>query len=98
MSRKPKAEPAWKPPVGLKIEVCVSRGDAFFKAEATPSEALNIARMLTVMARTLTSEAPDLLPHADSVPGGALPYDWAEEYYEGRARGASAPRRKGLGF
>jgi hypothetical protein len=80
-ARKPKA---WQPPPGLKIEVCVSRGDAYFKAEATPAEALNVARLLTALIRQLTADAPDLLPHADCVPGGVLPFDWIEDL-EGKA-------------
>ena len=89
--RKPKP---WAPPPGLKIEVAVSRGDAYMKAEATPADALNVARLLTVLVRQLTAEAPDLLPHAESVPGGVLSYDWAEEY-AGEAR-KSAPKRVGF--
>lgn len=82
----------WAPPAGLKIEVGVSRGDVFFKAEATPAEALNVARLLVAMARKLTEEAPDVLPHADSVPGGVLGFDWMEEY----AGEAKAPPRVGF--
>ncbi len=89
--RKPKP---WAPPAGLKIEVCVQRGDMYFKAEATPSDALNVARLLTVMCRQLTKEAPDLLPIADSVPGVVLSYDWAEEF----ADGSKAKPAKPLGF
>lgn len=89
--RKPKG---WMPPSGLKIEICVQRGDAYFKAEATPADALNVARLLTVMARKLTEDAPDLLPVADTVPGVVIGYDWAEEFAEG-----SQPKpRKRLGF
>ena len=73
-------KPEWTPPAGLKIEIGVSRGDVFFKADATVSEALNVARLLVAMVRKLSEEAPDTLPHADSVPGGVLGYDWAEEY------------------
>lgn len=74
---------AWAPPSGLKIEVCVSRGDCYFKAEAAVSDALNVARLLTAMARQLTADAPDLLPTADSVPGTVISYDWDEEFFGG---------------
>ncbi len=89
--RKPKP---WTPPAGLKIEVCVQRGDMYFKAEATPADALNVARLLTVMCRQITADAPDLLPIADSVPGMVLNYDWQEEF----ADGGRAKPAKPLGF
>ena len=78
-----KKKPAWAPPSGLKIEIGVSRGDAYFKAEAAVGDALNVARLLTAMARQLTVEAPDLLPIADSVPGTVIAYDWNEEFFGG---------------
>jgi hypothetical protein len=80
--RKPKG---WTPPPGLTIEVTVTRGDVQFRAESTPADALNVSRLLTVMARHITEDAPDLLPHADTVPGAVLPFDWAEDA-EGRKR------------
>jgi len=89
--RKPKP---WQPPPGLKIGIRVGRGDCTFEAEATPADALNVARLLTVMARQLTHEAPDLLPHAESVPGAVLGYDWAEEY-AGEAQ-KTVPKRVGF--
>lgn len=89
--RKPKG---WLPPSGLKIEICVERGSIYFKADATPADALNVARMLTVMCRQITNEAPDLLPIADSVPGDVLAYDWAEEFGDG----AKAKPHKNVGF
>jgi hypothetical protein len=92
-ARKPKP---WSPPAGLKIEVGVSRGDLFMKAESTPAEAANVARLLTAMVRLVTDEAPDLLPHADSVPGVVIGYDWAEEYAEYRK--TPQPPSKKLGF
>ena len=79
-ARKPKP---WSVPPGLKIGIRISRGDVLLEAESTPAEALNVARMLTAMLRKLTAEAPDLLPLADSVPGGVMGYDWAEEFAEG---------------
>lgn len=88
MPRKPKA---WTPPAGLKIEVGVSRGDVFLKADATAAEAVHVGRLLVAMVRQLTADAPDTLPHADSVPGAVLPYDWADDYAGSRA----APR---IGF
>lgn len=92
MSRR--KAPAWAPPSGLKIEVCVSRGDAYFKAEAAVADALNVARLLTAMARQLTVDAPDLLPIADSVPGTVIGYDWDEEFFGG----GKAKSPKPLGF
>ena len=77
--RKPKD---WQPPAGLRVEVIISRGDATLKADATVSEALNVARLLTAMVRQLTKDAPDLLPLADNVHGSTMPYfedDWADE-------------------
>jgi hypothetical protein len=91
--RKPKP---WSPPAGLKIEVGVSRGDLFMKAESTPTEAVNVARMLTAMVRMVTGEAPDLLPHADSVPGMVLGYDWAEDYAESGKKAQRPPKRVGF--
>jgi hypothetical protein len=89
----PRKKP-WSPPSGLRIEVCITRGDAYFKAEATVAEALNVARLLTAMARKLTEDAPDLLPVADSVPGSVLAYDWGEEYTDS----SKAKPPKKLGF
>jgi hypothetical protein len=74
---------SWAPPSGLKIEVFVARGDISFKAEAAVSDALNVARLLTAMARQITVDAPDLLPTADSVPGTVIGYDWNEEFFGG---------------
>ena len=79
--RKPKA---WAPPVGMKVTVSIERGGATFSADASPADALPVARLLTVMARTLTAESPDLLHQETSVGGSVLPYDWAEEYEQGR--------------
>jgi sulfate adenylyltransferase subunit 1 (EFTu-like GTPase family) len=91
-----KAKPAWAPPSGLKIDVSVSRGDLMFRAETTPADAMNVARMLVVMARQITGEASDLLPYAESVPGMVLGYDWAEEYADGRKNRAAAPKKVGF--
>lgn len=75
----------WAPPAGLKVEVFVARGDVSLKAEAAVGEALNVARLLVAMVRQLAKDAPDILPHADSVPGVVLPY--VEEWeLEGRTR------------
>jgi hypothetical protein len=87
--RKPKG---WVPPAGLKIEVGVSRGDVFLKTEAAVGDALNVARLLVAMVRQIAVDAPDVLPHADSVPGSVLPYDWMEEYADG------GKGRIGIGF
>lgn len=86
----------WAPPSGLKIDVSVSRGDLMFRAETTPADALNVARMLVVMARQITSEASDLLPYAESVPGAVMGYDWAEEYAEMRKHHHAAPKKVGF--
>lgn len=86
----------WTPPAGLKIEVGVSRGDLFMKAESTPAEAVNVAKMLTAMVRVVTEDAPDLLPHADSVPGMVLGYDWAEEYADARQQPTTPKKRMGF--
>jgi hypothetical protein len=67
------------------VEVFVARGDVSFKAEATVGEALNVARLLVAMARQLAADAPDILPHADSVPGAVLPY-YEDGDVESRAR------------
>lgn len=91
-----KTKPGWAPPSGLKIDVSVSRGDLMFRAETTPADALNVARMLVVMVRQITDEASDLLPYADSVPGAVLGYDWAEEYAEGRKNRTAAPKKVGF--
>jgi hypothetical protein len=75
----------WTPAAGLRVEVFVARGDVSFKAEATVGEALNVARLLVAMARQLAADAPDILPHADSVPGGVLPY-WEDGDVDARTR------------
>ena len=80
--RKPKA---WTPPAGLKIEVGVFRGDVSLKAEATAADALNVARLLVAMVRQLAKDAPDILPHADTVPGGVMEMPWYD-VVEDRAR------------
>ena len=69
----------------LRVEVFVSRGDLTLKVETTVGEMLNVARAMIATVRTLAKEAPDMLPHAEHVPGDVLPYDWAEEYAEGTA-------------
>lgn len=91
-----KAKPAWAPPAGLKIDVSVSRGDLMFRAETTPADAMNVARLLVVMARQITTEATDLLPYADSVPGMVLGYDWAEEYAESGKIAKKQPPKVGF--
>ena len=91
----PRKKPSWTAPAGLKIEVSVARGDCYFKAEAAVGDALNVARLLTAMARQLTLDAPDLLPTADSVPGVVIGYDWNEEFFGGGAKGKPP---KPLGF
>ena len=90
----PRKKSTWAPPSGLKIEVSVARGDCYFKAEAAVGDALNVARLLTAMARQLTLDAPDLLPTADSVPGVVIGYDWNEELFGG----AKTKPPKPLGF
>jgi len=95
MPRKRAAASAWVPAAGLKVEVGVSRGDVVFRAEAAVGEALNVARLLVAMARQIGVDAPDTLPHADSVPGVVLPYDWAEDFAD--ARHTSMPKPP-LGF
>lgn len=67
----------------MRIEVCVSRGDVYLKTEAAPVDALPAARYLTLLARQLVAEAPELLPGPEAVPGDVLPYDWQEEYADG---------------
>lgn len=69
-ARKPAA---WKPPADLRVEVFVGRGDVSFKAEAGVADALPVARLLVALARQIAQDAPDVLPHADSVPGAVLP-------------------------
>jgi hypothetical protein len=84
----PVKKPA-KPPVkqqqratvskALRVEVFVSRGDVSLKSETTAGDALAVARFMIATVRQLASEAPDLLPHIEHVPGDVLPYDWTEE-------------------
>lgn len=85
------AEIGWAPPAGLRIEIGVTRGDVFMKAEATPTEAMNVARLLVAMVRQLASENPDVLPHADSVPGGHVLFPGSEDW-------DSKARQRRLGF
>lgn len=72
-------------PKALKIEVCVSRGDFWAKCETTAEHVGDVSRFLIATVRELAAEAPDILPHVETVPGDVLGYDWAEEY-EGSAK------------
>lgn len=87
--RKPRP---WAPPAGLKIEIAVSRGDAVFRSEASVGDAMNIARLLTAMARQITAEAPDLLSTVEQVGGNVMGYDWAEEFADGGRKQTKPPR------
>lgn len=86
--RAPAAKPKpWQPPAGLKIDVQVARGDVAFRAEAAVGDAMHVARLLVAMARQIALDAPDVLPHADVVGGGTLPYwddEWADDGRAGR--------------
>lgn len=85
--------PAWTAPAGLKVEVTVARGDVTLTAHAAVGDAPHVARLLVAMARKIGIDAPDTLPHADTVPGVVLPIDPTEIYdAEGRK-----PRRLGFG-
>jgi hypothetical protein len=56
------------------------------EAECGVAAAVEVARYLTHVVRTVTKESPDLLPYPDTVPGGTVPYeDDGDE--EGRAVG-----------
>lgn len=82
VTAKKAPKPAWLPPAGLRIDVGVARGDVSFRAEAAVGDALNVARLLVAMIRQIAKDAPDILPHADSVPGAVLPCfedEWADE-------------------
>lgn len=82
MPRKPATPKPWQPPAGLKVEVMVGRGDVSFRAEAPVGEALPVARLLVAMARQIAQDAPDVLPHAETIGGAVLPYfddDYADQ-------------------
>lgn len=68
----------------LRVEVFVSRGDLTLKTETTAGELVAVTRFLIATVRQMAQEAPDMLPHVETVPGETLGYDWAEEYEEGR--------------
>ncbi len=77
-------QPRASVPKALKVEVFVSRGDLTLKTETTAGELVAVTRFLIATARQMAQEAPDMLPHVETVPGETLGYDWAEEYEEGR--------------
>jgi hypothetical protein len=74
----------WTPPERMRIEVFVQRGDLSMKAETSVADALNVSRLLVALVRQMAREAPDILPHADTVPGAVLPV-FDEEGYESKA-------------
>jgi hypothetical protein len=83
--RRTRAQAAgWTPPERMRIEVFVQRGDLSMKAETSVADALNVSRLLVALVRQMAREAPDILPHADTVPGAVLPV-FDEEGYEGKA-------------
>lgn len=88
MPRKPAVKPVRRPcvPKTLKVTVQVQRGDLGLSADTTAPNALNTARFLTAIARTLAQEAPDVLPHVDCVPGNAIEFTWGDHEAEERKR------------
>jgi hypothetical protein len=66
-------------PKALKVEVFVSRGDLTIKTETTAGELVAVTRFLIATVRQMAAEAPDMLPHVETVPGETLGYDWTEE-------------------
>lgn len=88
MPRKPAVKPARRPcvPKTLKVTVTVARGDVSLAAETTAADTMNTARFLTAIARTLATEAPDVLPHVECVPGNAVEFTWGDHEAEERKR------------
>ena len=98
-AKKPRRPAAWVPPAGLRVEVFVERGDVSLKAEAAVGDVLPVAKLLIACVRQVAADAPDVLPHADSVPGMVLPVVDDEGYeYQQQPRPvgftvSSPPRR-----
>jgi hypothetical protein len=80
-----------KTPPRLRVNVAVTRGDVALAAETTAASALDVTRFLASIIQTVTKESPDLLPHADQVPGGAIDFTWGD--HEG-----GEDTRRGVGF
>lgn len=80
-----------KTPPRLKVNVAVSRGDVALAAETSAASALDVTRFLASIIQTVTRESPDLLPHADQVPGGSIDFSWGD--HEG-----GDTSRQGVGF
>lgn len=74
-------------PAGLSVEIIVSRGDVTLRSDAKMPDVLDVASALILLVREIATRAPDVLPHAEAVPGGVLTGadDW-DAY--GRARTA----------
>jgi hypothetical protein len=66
-------------PKALKVEIFVSRGDLTYKVETTAGELVAVTSFLIATVRQMAAEAPDMLPHVETVPGETLGYDWTEE-------------------
>jgi hypothetical protein len=67
-----------KTPPRLRVNVAVTRGDVALAAETTATNALDVTRFLAHIIQTVTKESPDLLPHADQVPGGTIDFTWGD--------------------
>lgn len=80
-----------KTPPRLKVNVAVSRGDVALAAETTAASALDVTRFLASIIQAVTKESPDLLPHAEHVPGGSIDFTWGD--HEG-----GEDTRHGVGF
>ena len=59
-------------PAGLTVEIIVSRGDVTLRSDAKMPDVLDVARALVLLVREIATRAPDILPHAETVPGGVL--------------------------
>jgi hypothetical protein len=67
MPRKPVTLPA-----RARITVTVARGDLTLSSETTAAHAEATATFLVALSRQVVKGAPDLLPHADTVPGSVV--------------------------
>lgn len=73
MPRKRPEKAEWSPPPSMKVEVAVSRGDVSLRSEAPSHDTANVALFLLACINEVAKRA-DVLPIAESVPGGVLPY------------------------
>ena len=82
--RRPAARPA--PAPDTRVEVGVSRGDVYLKAEVRAVEAEAVAAWMVDALRRIAAARPDVLPSVDHVPGASQFDPWDGDVTERRGR------------